>query len=131
MIVQVTAVRRDLLDGNEEIFIDGPGIYDGDRLRAAECAPYKGIDTLSFEPAMIRLQHRGETESELVIPYETKGTAVIRSPFGEMELETELTSFSRSPQEIEIGYRLLQDGAEAGRFLLQFTLSPQVHGQPA
>ncbi len=124
MIIQVCGIRCDLLEGTEEIFIDGPGIYLHDRLSAAECPPYSGIDTLRFEENAIILSHRGETESRLTIPYEGKGNAVIASPFGEMELETELMELEREPFKIILGYRLIQDGRDVGKFRLRFELTP-------
>ena len=108
MIVHVRAVRKDLLQGIEEVFADGNAIRKGNSFSVRECPPWTGIDIVTAGETEAVLEHRGETESRIVLPFEGDGRAEVKSEFGTMVFRAVLDEFSQSEEEIMIRYRLFQ-----------------------
>ena len=108
MIVHVRAVRKDFLQGTEEVFADGNAIRNGDSFSVRECPPWSGIDAVTAGETEVVLEHRGETASRVVLPFEGTGTAEVKSEFGTMVFTAVLDQFSLSEEDVLIHYRLLQ-----------------------
>lgn len=120
MITHLTAVRRDLLENREEIFISGPAIRTENSVSARECAPFSGRDTLEWTADALILTHRGETESRIELPYTGQGEAYASTMFGTMHFTSELTGYDKEEDEIFLRYRLLQDGTAVSEIELEF-----------
>ena len=108
MIVHVRAVRKDLLQGIEEVFADGNAVRNGDSFSVRECPPWSGIDAVTAGENEVVLEHRGETASRVVLPFEGSGTAEVKSEFGTMIFTSVLDRFLMSEEKVMIRYRLLQ-----------------------
>ena len=120
MIRHLTAVRRDLLEGTEEVFIDGPAICRGNTVSAKECPPFAGTDTLERTADAVILSHRGETESRIVLPLAGTGEAEVSSMFGTMRFGSEITEYVWEEEEIRLRYRLFQEGNTVSEIELVF-----------
>ncbi|MBQ9327317.1 MAG: DUF1934 family protein [Solobacterium sp.] len=124
MIVAVTAIREDLLDGTKERIADqSRGILTKDSLTFRETAPYEGKDTISFQNQEFHLHHIGETESILELKPNQEGSAEVRSPYGTMRMKAMLIHGNWAANEVLIEYRILEEAECVShiRFLIQIT----------
>ncbi len=124
MIVRIKAVRKDLLQGTEEVFADGNAIRNGDSFSVRECPPWSGIDAVTAGEHEVVLEHRGETASRVVLPFEGSGTAEVKSEFGTMIFTSVLDRFLMSEEKVMICYRLLQGEELIAHTELLFHFSP-------
>ena len=109
MIVHVLAERRDHLDGTRTVFLDGKGIFDGNRLSAVSTSPDgQSKEICEFFEDHVRLVHKGETESNLRLVSGGEGSAEVFSSFGTMRFSAWLDCYVRSGEKISVRYRLLQ-----------------------
>ena len=127
MIVQLTGIRRDLLQNTKETFISGKAIRNGPMLTARECPPFSGSDTLLFGEEGIVLTHRGETESRIELPFAGEGTAYAETMFGKMEFSAQLLEYAADDACVQFHYRLMQENETVSDIELTFLVSSGIN----
>ncbi len=90
--VRIRLTKNDLLTGEAEILAETEALYDSGRLLYAEGNGYR--HRIFFADKNILIERNGpDMQSRIELYQDRKGTALVRSQYGDMELETELSVY--------------------------------------
>lgn len=121
MRVRVVLKRLDLLEGQQEVLLEGEGSLEGDRL----CCPGSGgTQEVRYESDRVILESQGEVHSRLELPQGRPGTALVHSSYGSMRLEAVLIDRERQDTQWQVEYELHDQDRVLGHFRLIWQIRP-------
>jgi uncharacterized beta-barrel protein YwiB (DUF1934 family) len=109
MRMSVSIVRYNLPAGDAELIYEGPGLVSGTRILTADKVKQTRQTILLIDEGIV-LQSIGEVKSEIRLYYGRPGTCTVRTPFGEMHMESRLLEWNMTEKKWSVTYELLSDG---------------------
>jgi hypothetical protein len=119
--VRVVLKRLDLLEGQQEVLLEGEGSLEGDRL---SCPGPGGTQEVRYERDRVILESQGEVHSRLELPQGRPGTALIHSRFGSMRLAAVLIDRGRQDTQWQVEYELRDQDRVLEHFRLIWQILP-------
>ena len=108
MRVQVTLKQINLDTGEEKIIADGPAIMEEGRLRYREDQE-KAIHDVHFSEKEVILERRAEISSRTVLSNERDSHSMVKSPWGDMNLEAKTNRISMEKERWIVEYELFSE----------------------
>ncbi|MBQ6532445.1 MAG: DUF1934 family protein [Solobacterium sp.] len=90
------------------ILAEGRARFSGGVLSYAEKEDAAVRHEVMFAPEEIVIRRFGETVTEIILNINGRGTGTVHTPYGTIEMETELLRYDTEQEKTTVEYRLMQ-----------------------
>lgn len=111
MRVKVTLMQYNLTDHEEKMIADGSAILEKNTLKYKELEE-DALHFVKFEDDTVTLERRCEISSVTVLNKDAPGKAIVKSPFGDMDLQTKTTRIEKKYDEWIVEYGIFSENNE-------------------
>lgn len=109
MEIQVRLTQVDCVSEATEIIAEGRAVLHGHTLIYAESKHPEIYHEVTFGRQKILLRRRSQYGSQVLLDRGGRGTARVKSPYGEMQLEAVLSAVDQQEDRWMVEYQLLDD----------------------
>ncbi len=106
MKIKVRATQYNLLENSFTLLAEGEASLDGDLLIYRELADPSVRNEITFTDGSVTLKRIADIRSTTILLPDERGAATVRSPYGDMVLETELIGSRKDEERWETEYRI-------------------------